>query len=333
MVGKKKIALLLCGLLSASLLVGCGGETENEKETSKKKVGIIQLIQHDALDQANKGFIDGLAEKGYKDGENIEIEQQNASGKQDTAQQIAGQFVSAKKDLIFAIATPTAQACYNATKDIPIVFSAVTDPVKDGLAKDLKSSGCNTTGTSDMANIDEQLALLKEVLPDAKTLGVVYTTSETNSVNQVNELETLASKYKLTIKKIGVANINEINQVLSNSMGDIDVLYAPTDNNVAASYELVAQIALKANKPVMGAEPAVVEKGGLISKGIDYYELGKMAGYKAAEILDGKNPQDIEIETMKELAITVNTDAAKKLGITIPQNILDSAKKVTGGVK
>ena len=333
MVGKKKIALLLCGLLSASLLVGCGGETENEKETSKKKVGIIQLIQHDALDQANKGFIDGLAEKGYKDGENIEIEQQNASGKQDTAQQIAGQFVSAKKDLIFAIATPTAQACYNATKDIPIVFSAVTDPVKDGLAKDLKSSGCNTTGTSDMANIDEQLALLKEVLPDAKTLGVVYTTSETNSVNQVNELETLASKHKLTIKKIGVANINEINQVLSNSMGDIDVLYAPTDNNVAASYELVAQIALKANKPVMGAEPAVVEKGGLISKGIDYYELGKMAGYKAAEILDGKNPQDIEIETMKELAITVNTDVAKKLGITIPQNILDSAKKVTGGVK
>lgn len=333
MVGKKKVALLLCGLLGASLLVGCGGETENEKEIVKKKVGIIQLIQHDALDQANKGFIDGLAEKGYKDGENIEIEQQNASGKQDTAQQIAGQFVSAKKDLIFAIATPTAQACYNATKDIPIVFSAVTNPINDGLAKDWKSSGCNTTGTSDMANIDEQLALLKEVLPNAKTLGVVYTTSETNSVNQVNELELLASKYNLKIKKIGVANINEINQVLSNAMGDIDVLYAPTDNNVAASYELVAQIALKANKPVIGAEPAVVEKGGLLSKGIDYYELGKMAGYKAAEILDGKNPQDIEIETMKELAITVNTDVAKKLGITIPQNILDSAKKVTGGVK
>lgn len=333
MVGKKKIALLLCGLLGASLLVGCSGENENEKETVKKKVGIIQLIQHDALDQANKGFIDGLAEKGYKDGENIEIEQQNASGKQDTAQQIAGQFVSAKKDLIFAIATPTAQACYNATKDIPIVFSAVTNPVNDGLAKDWKSSDCNTTGTSDMANIDEQLALLKEVLPNAKTLGVVYTTSETNSVNQVNELELLAAKYNLKIKKIGVANINEINQVLSNAMGDIDVLYAPTDNNVAASYELVAQIALKANKPVIGAEPAVVEKGGLLSKGIDYYELGKMAGYKAAEILDGKNPQDIEIETMKELAITVNTDVAKKLGITIPQNILDSAKKVTGGVK
>lgn len=333
MVGKKKIALLLCGLLGASLLVGCGGENENEKETVKKKVGIIQLIQHDALDQANKGFIDGLAEKGYKDGENIEIEQQNASGKQDTAQQIAGQFVSAKKDLIFAIATPTAQACYNATKDIPIVFSAVTNPVNDGLAKDWKSSDCNTTGTSDMANIDEQLALLKEVLPNAKTLGVVYTTSETNSVNQVNELELLAAKYNLKIKKIGVANINEINQVLSNAMGDIDVLYAPTDNNVAASYELVAQIALKANKPLIGAEPAVVEKGGLLSKGIDYYELGKMAGYKAAEILDGKNPQDIEIETMKELAITVNTDVAKKLGITIPQNILDSAKKVTGGVK
>lgn len=333
MVGKRKITLLLCGLLGASLLVGCGGNAESGNETAKKKIGVIQLIQHDALDNANKGFVDGLEEKGYKDGVNIEIEQQNASGKPDTVQQIAGQLVSSNKDLIFAIATSPAQACCNATKDIPIVFSAVTNPVEDGIASDWKSSGRNVTGTSDMANIDEQLVLLKEVLPDAKTLGVVYTTSETNSVNQVNELEALAPKYGLEIKKIGVANINEINQVLSNAIGDIDVLYAPTDNNVAASYELVAQIALKENKPVIGAEQAVVEKGGFISKGIDYYELGKMAGYKAAEVLDGKNPKDIEIETMKELAITVNTDVAEKLGIKVPKNILDSAKKVTGGAK
>lgn len=331
MVGKKKIALLLCGLLGASFIVGCGEKKEDGKTENKKKIGVIQLIQHDALDQANKGFIDGLKEKGYEDGKNIEIEQQNAQGKIDTAQQIAGQFVSSKKDLIFAIATPAAQAVYNSTKDIPLVFTAVTDPVTDGLAKDWKSSGGNSTGTSDMANIDEQLALLKEVLPDTKTLGVIYTTSETNSVNQVKELEKLAPKYGLTIKAIGVANINEINQVLTNSIGSVDALYAPTDNNVAASYQLVAQIALKAKKPVIGAEPAAVEKGGFISKGIDYYELGKMAAFKAVEILEGKKPADIEIEKMKELAITVNTETAEKLGIKVPQNILDVAKKVTGG--
>lgn len=327
MVGKKKVALLLCSLLGVSFIVGCGS---GKKDT--KKIGVIQYLQHGALDQANKGFIDGLKEKGYEDGKNIEIEQQNAQGKIDTAQQIAGQFASSKKDLIFAIATPSAQAAYNATKDIPIVFTAVTDPVADGLAKEMKSSGNNLTGTSDKAAIDEQLQLLMKLLPDAKTLGIVYTTSETNSVNQVKELKEIAPKYNLTIKEIGVANSNEINQNLTNAISSIDVLYAPTDNNVAASYELISQIGLKANKPILGAEPAVIEKGGLICKGLDYYELGKMAAYKAVEILEGKNPSDIEIETMKELAITVNTEVANKLKITIPDDVLKDAKKVTGGV-
>jgi putative ABC transport system substrate-binding protein len=328
MVGKSKIAKLLCGMLVISALTGC----EAQKKDDVKKVGVIQFIQHGALDEANRGFIDGLKEKGYEDGKNVEIEQQNSQGKIDVAQQLASQFVTSKKDLIFAIATPTAQAALNATKDIPIVFTAVTDPVDAGLAKEWKSSGYNTTGTSDKVDIDEQLKLFKELVPNAKNMGVLYTTSEINSVNQVKELEELAPKYGLTIKKIGVANINEINQNLSNAAGSIDSLYAPTDNNVAASYPLVGDICVKNNIPVIGAEPAIVEHGGLVSKGIDYYELGKMAGYKAAEILEGKNPKDIEIETMKELAITINTDVAKKLNITIPDNIDKVAKKVTGGV-
>jgi putative ABC transport system substrate-binding protein len=328
MVGKKKIAMLLVGLIAVSAFVGC----ESSSKEEMKEIGILQLIQHSALDKANEGFIAGLKEKGYEDGKNIKIDQQNASGKIDTANQIAGQFVSSKKDLIFAIATPAVQASYNATKDIPTVFTAVTDPVDAGVAKDWKSSGTNVTGTSDKVSIDEQLALFKQLLPNAKTLGFIYTTSEINSINQLKELKELATKYDLTIKEIGIANINEINQNLTSAIGSVDGLYAPTDNNVAASYSLVGDICVKNNIAIIGAEPAVVEQGGLVSKGIDYYELGKMAGYKAAEILDGKNPSDIQIETMKELAITINTDVAKKLNITIPEDIDKVAKKVTGGV-
>lgn len=333
MIGKKKLGLLLCGFLGISLLAGCGSSESSGNNKDVKEIGVIQLIQHSALDSANKGFVEGLKEKGYEEGKNIKIEQQNAQGKIDTAQQIAGQFVSSKKDLIFAIATPAAQAAYNATKDIPIVFTAVTDPVADNLVNSLESSGNNLTGTSDMANIDEQLALYTKVLPNMKTLGVIYTTSETNSVNQVNILKELAPKYNLKIKEIGIANINEISQNLSSALGDIDALYAPTDNNVAASYEQVAQIALTKNVPVLGAEPAVVKVGGLISKGIDYFELGKMAGEKAALILDGKKPSEIPVETMPELATTINTDVADKLGIKISDDILENATKVTGGIK
>ena len=332
MIKKRKLSMLLCGILTMSLFMGCGSNSESNND-DVKNIGVLQLIQHSALDAANEGFVDALKEAGYEDGKNIKIEQLNAQGKIDTAQQIANQFVSSKKDLIFAIATPSAQAAYNATKDIPIVFTAVTDPVADSLVKSLDNSGNNLTGTSDMADIEEQLELYTKVLPEMKTLGIIYTTSETNSVNQVKLLKELAPKFGLTIKEIGVANINEINQNLTSAIKDIDALYAPTDNNVAASYELVAQIALSNNVPVLGAEPAVVEVGGLICKGIDYYELGKMAGDKAVQILEGKKPSEIPSETMPELAITVNTDAAEKLGVTIPDDVLKDANKVTGGVK
>ncbi|WP_294352517.1 ABC transporter substrate-binding protein [uncultured Clostridium sp.] len=328
MVGKKKVAILISVAVAvSSLVVGCSGKSD------MKKVGVIQYIQHTALDASNEGFVEGLKEKGYEEGKNIEIEQQNAQGKVDVCQQLAGQFVTGQKDLIFAIATPTAQAALNSTKNIPIVFTSVTDPVEAGLAKSLKSSGANITGTSDKVNIDEQLELFKKLVPNAKNMGVIYTTSEANSINQVNELKDLAPKYDLEIKEIGIANINEINQNLNNALSSIDCLYVPTDNNVAASYALVGDICVKNNLPAVSAEPALVENGGLFSKGINYKELGKMAGYKAAEILDGKDPSDIEIEAMKELEITINTDVAKKLNIKIPEDIESVAKKVTGGAK
>ena len=339
MVGKRKIAMILGMLLIGTSLIGCGNSAQNNSGSAtgstegKKNIGIVQLVQHDALDSANKGFVDGLKEKGYEEGKNITIEQQNAQGEQANAQTICSQFTDAKKDLIFAIATPAAQAAYNSTKDIPIVFTAVTDPVEAKIAKDWKSSGTNVTGTSDKVPVDKQIDLLKKLIPDAKTIGVIYNTSEANSVIQVDELKAAAAEKGLNVKEIGITNVNEINQNLSSALKEINVLYTPTDNTVASGYALVGNLCIENNVPIIGAEEAVVSKGGLASIGIDYYKLGKEAGYKAAEILDGKKPSDIEITTLSEMSFTINTDVADKLGIKIPDDILKDAKKVNGGVE
>ena len=338
MVGKRKLAMLLCTVLVGGILAGCGqSATDSNKGTTTsadvKNIGVVQLVQHDALDASNKGFVDGLKEKGYEDGKNIKIEQQNAQGEQANAQTICKQFVDEKKDLIFAIATPAAQAAYNSTKDIPIIFTAVTDPVKAEIAKDWKSSGTNVTGTSDKVPVDKQIELLKKLIPNSKTVGVIYNTSETNSVIQVDELKAAAEKQGLAVKEVGVTNVNEINQNLSSALGQIDVLYTPTDNTVASGYALVGKLCLEKNIPIIGAEDAIVTKGGLASIGIDYYKLGEEAGWKAAEVLDGKKPSDVEITTLSEMSYTINTDVAKKLNITIPSDIEANAKKVTGGVE
>lgn len=338
MVGKRKLAMLLCTVLLGGILSGCGqSATDSNKGTTSssevKNIGIVQLVQHDALDASNKGFVDGLKEKGYEDGKNIKIEQQNAQGEQANAQTICKQFADSKKDLIFAIATPAAQAAYNATKDIPIIFTAVTDPVKAEIAKDWKSSGTNVTGTSDKVPVDKQIELLKKLIPNAKTVGVIYNTSETNSVIQADELKVAAEKQGLAVKEVGVTNVNEINQNLASALGQIDVLYTPTDNTVASGYALVGKLCLEKNIPIIGAEEAVVTKGGLASIGIDYYKLGKEAGEKAADVLSGKKPSEVEITTLSEMSFTINTDVAKKLNITIPSDIEANAKKVTGGVE
>ncbi len=336
MVGKRKLAMLLCSVMIGTVLTGCGSTSSSSSAGSSgkmKNVGVVQLVQHDALDSANKGFIDGLKEKGYEEGKNVTFDQQNAQGEQANAQTICKQFADSNKDLIFAIATPAAQAAYNSTKDIPIVFTAVTDPVSAEIAKEWKSSGTNVTGTSDKVPVDDQVKLMKKLLPDTKTIGVIYNTSETNSVVQVDELKSAAEKEGLAVKEIGVTNVNEINQNLASALGEIDVLYTPTDNTVASAYSLVGKLCLDTNKPIIGAEEAVVTKGGLATIGIDYYKLGKEAGYKAAEVLDGKKPSDVEITTLSEMSFTINEDVAKKLNITIPEDIDKDAKKVTGGAQ
>lgn len=345
MVGKKKLALILSGLLVMTGLMSCSNTNMEEKEGSTTEssenvesdgktytIGINQLVQHDALDASRQGFIEGLKEKGFEEGKNLKIDYQNAQGDMAIAKTISDQFVTSKVDMIFAIATSSLQASYNATKDIPIVFTAVTDPIDAGVANSWESSGTNVTGTSDMVSMEEQLDLLTELVPDIKTLGVIYNSSEANSLAQVQELKKEAEKRNIDIKEISVTTVNEINQNLSAALGSIDALYAPTDNTVASAYDLVGNLCINKNIPILCGEEAGVSKGGLCSIGIDYFKLGKEAGYKAAEILNGKAPSDIEISTLSDMSITINTDVVEKLNITVPDDINSKATKVTGGV-
>ena len=326
-------------------LMSCSNANTEEKEGSTTEssenvesdgktytIGVNQLVQHDALDASRQGFIEGLKEKGFEEGKNLKIDYQNAQGDMAIAKTISDQFVTSKVDMIFAIATSSLQASYNATKDIPIVFTAVTDPIDAGVANSWESSGTNVTGTSDMVSMEEQLDLLTELVPDIKTLGVIYNSSEANSLAQVQELKKEAEKRNIDSKEISVTTVNEINQNLSAALGSIDALYAPTDNTVASAYDLVGNLCINKNIPILCGEEAGVSKGGLCSIGIDYFKLGKEAGYKAAEILNGKAPIDIEISTLSDMSITINTDVVEKLNITVPDDINSKATKVTGGV-
>lgn len=346
MVGKKKLTLILSGILIVAGLVSCAktsssNENEKTRDVSKNSnevkemytIGINQLVQHDALDASREGFIEGLKEKGFEEGKNLKIDYQNAQGDIAIAKTISDQFVTSKVDMIFAIATSSLQASYNATKDIPIVFTAVTDPIDAGVAESWESSGTNVTGTSDMVSMEKQLSLLTTLVPDIKTLGVIYNSSEANSLAQVQELKKEAEKNAIDIKEISVTTVNEINQNLNAAIGSIDALYAPTDNTVASAYDLVGNICVNKNIPILCGEEAGVSKGGLCSIGIDYFKLGKEAGYKAAEILNGAKPEDIEISTLSDMSITINTEVAEKLNITIPEDIDTKANKVTGGVQ
>lgn len=334
MVGKK-IATLLTVVLTASFLGACSSLQVSTDNSSTKvvKIGITQIAEHPALDSARKGFIEALKSKGYEEGKNLKIDYENAQGDMATTQTIAQNFVSNKENLILAIATPSAQAAYNATKNIPIVITAVTDPVKAGLAKSLEKSETNVTGTSDNVPIEKQLMLLKELIPASKNLGVIYNTSESNSEIQIENLKKAAPNFNLHLVTVGITNVNEIPQALSSILHNIDVLYIPTDNMVASSMPLIINQCYSENIPVIGSEKGVVTNGALATTGIDYNKLGFQTGLAAVDIINGKSPKDIPILTSTEMQIVINTDAAKKLNIVIPEDINSKAEKITGGVK
>ena len=309
-------------IVSLALLAAVTLSTVAAKE-KVLKIGVIQLVEHSALDANYKGFVDGLAEAGYVDGKNIKIDYQNAQGEQANCVTIAQKFVNSKDDLIFAIATPAAQAVANATKKIPVVISSVTDPESAKLVKSSKAPGKNVTGTSDLTPCAAQMDLIKKLFPEAKTVGMLYCSSEQNSLFQVKLAEDACDKIGLKYVEATVSNSNEIQQVTQSLCGKVDVIYSPTDNMIAAGMPLVAKIATDNKVPTICGEEGMVKAGGLATYGINYYELGKQTAKMAVQILKGeKKPAEMPIEYLSTCDFVVNQETAKALGVTVPADLV-----------
>ncbi|MDN5332420.1 MAG: putative tryptophan/tyrosine transport system substrate-binding protein [Tepidanaerobacteraceae bacterium] len=324
---KKLFVVSSAFLLVISLfLTGCGGQKTAEQKVFK--IGISQFVEHPALDAARDGFIDGLKEAGFEEGKNVTFVIENAQGDFPTAQTIANKFVGEKVDMILAIATPSAQAAANATKDIPILITAVTDPVAAGLCKSLEKPETNVTGTTDMNPVKEQLELLKEILPNAKNVGILYNAAEANSKVQVDLAKKAAMELNLTINEATVASSSEVNQAVQSLSGKVDAIYAPTDNTIASAIGAVVKVCNDAKIPVIAAERGMVEGGALATLGIDYYLLGKQTGAIAARVLKGENPAEIPVEGSKEYKLIINKKAAERLGIKIPDAVMAKADEI-----
>lgn len=304
---------------AALLALGLSSCSKNDGMT---KIGIIQLVEHPALDANCKGFIDGLAEAGYVDGKNIKIDFQNAQNEQANCNTIGQKFVNNRSDLIFAIATPAAMAVANLTKTIPIVVSSVTDPESAKLVKSNSKPDTNVTGTSDLTPCAAQMNLIRRLFPEAKKVGMLFCSNEQNSYFQISLAKAECDKLGLSYIDATVSNSNEIQQVVANLVGKVDVIYSPTDNMMAAGMATVSQVATAAKIPVITGEKGMVDSGGLCTYGIDYYKLGKQTAKMAVEILkDGKNPADMPIEYLTDCEFYANESIAKALNVTIPADL------------
>ena len=265
----------------------------------------------------------------YKRQKNIKFDRQNAQGDQSNLQTIAQRFVSNKVNLVCAIATPAAQTMANATKDIPIVGTAITDYKVAKLVKDNSQPGTNVTGTTDMNPIDKQLDLLLKIVPKARTIGILYNSSEINSQIQVKKMKELAEAKGLTVREATVSSVNDIQQSAQSLVGQVDAIYVPTDNVIASAMPVLAKITNPAKIPVICGEEGVVKSGALATIGIDYYKLGYQTGLMAAKILKGEaKPQTMPIEKQKDMKVTVNEATAKALGLTLPEDVLKGASIV-----
>ena len=324
----KLAAIFTAGALA---LAGCssddggnGASGNGGSDGDSYKIGINQLVQHPALDSATAGFQAAFDDAGV----NVDWDVQNANGEQATAQTISQQFASANLDMVLAVATPAAQATVQSIQDVPVLFTAVTDPVSAELVDSMEEPGANVTGTSDAAPIEEQLDLLKELVPDAERIGIVYASGEVNSQVQVDEAKEAAEPRGLEIVTQTVTNVTEIPQAVE-AIGDVDAFYVPTDNMVVSGIASLVQAAEASQTPVIAAEAGTVEGGAVATLGIDYEALGRQTGEMALRILEeGEDPATMAVETAAEFTYMVNEEAAERQGVEIPEAILNEAETV-----
>jgi len=321
---KKILSIITCLTVVLITLSGCFGNSSD-----KINIGVIQLVEHPSLDLAYKGFVDELNSLGYKDGENINIDFNNAQGSQVNVFNIADKLVNNRSELILAIATQSAQAVANKTKDIPIVVTAVTDLVDAKLIKSNEKSGTNVTGTTDLVAIEKQVRLIKDTLPNVKNVGILYSSSESNSLFQANKVKEELSKFGINGIDFTVSNTNDIQLVAQSMVGKVDAVYVPTDNTVVSAISTVISIFNGGKIPVYTSDVDSVEKGALASYGLDYYELGRQTARMAVSILKGESkPQDMAVQYPEEVEVVINKKAMENLDIDIPKAIQDEAKIV-----
>lgn len=319
----EKLIRILTLVLTIILAVASAGCSKEKKVT----VGIIQYMDHVALDNAREGFIDALKDNGFTDGNNIIIDYQNAQGDQSNLTTISDRFVSNKVDLVLAIATPAAQSIAGRTNEIPILGTAITDYVSAKLADSNEVPGGNISGTTDMNPIKEQIELLVKLVPDAKTVGVLYTSSEDNSILQAALAKEAIEDLGLSYTELTVASSNDVQQATQSIVGKCDAIYIPTDNTFASAMPVVHGITSQSKTPVICGESGMVENGGLATLGINYYDLGYQTGLMAVKVLKGEaEPATMPIESATGFDFTINSSIAEEIGLEIPEDLQQYVK-------
>lgn len=326
---KKRIVAGILVAMMAMGTVGCGKTTDGDaaKGGAEYTVGIAQFAEHGSLDNCREGFLEGLKEEGIVEGENLEVLYDNAQTDTGTASTIADNYVSKKVDMICAIATPCAMSAYNSAMntDIPVVYTAISDPVGAQLAdKDGNSVG-NITGTSDALPVKEQLAMIRNVLPDAKKVGIIYTTSEANSVSTIEEYKKYAKDYDFEIVETGINTVGDVDMAAADMVSKVDCITNLTDNTVVSALQTVLEHANEAKIPVFGSEVEQVKAGCVAAVGIDYFALGKQTGKMAAKILKGEaKAADMPFEVISEPSAYFNSEAAAKISLDVADKFADA---------
>ncbi|HFI0332330.1 MULTISPECIES: tryptophan ABC transporter substrate-binding protein [Streptococcus] len=303
-------------------------QNNSTNSTEKVKIGVLQFVTHDSLDEIYKGIKAGLEEGGYTTTENLSIDFMNAEGDQSQVQTMSKKLVDNGNELLIGIATPAAQGLANATTELPIIMGAVTDPVGANLVTDLKNPGGNITGVSDQTPVADTVSLIKEITPDAKTIGVLYSSNEDNSKIQVAEFKAAAEEAGYTVLEYAVASSNELASTVEVASSKVDALFTPVDNTVASAFSTVVSVANKSKTPIFTSVEDMVEGGGIASVTLSQYDLGVATGKMTAKILDGANPADTPVQIFNEGTVVVNQKVAKELGITLSDDVINQASKV-----
>ena len=317
---KKSLRTLIgASLLAAASLV---------QADDPRVVAITQIVEHPALDAVHEGVKDELAERGYREGENLGLMHESAQGNSAIASQIARKFVGENPDVIVAIAPPSAQTVAAAARNVPVVFSAVTDPVAAKLVQSWEAPGANITGVSDMLPIEKHLDMLQRAMPDAKRIGTVYNPGEANAAALIELLEERLQARGLELVKGAATKTSEVLGAARSLVGKADAIYLTTDNTVISAAEAVISVGERAKIPVFAADTATVERGAVAALGFNYYNHGRQTGAMVARVLEGAGTADMPVETMEELDLYVNPEAAERMGVTLPEDLIQEAVKV-----